>query len=161
MRCCMCGLSSAWPRVMLHVVSQCGCGSGQSLSPGLLVGMTGVTLAMGLHPRFQNMAVGLCPMALLPDLLGSLLHLLSSCLLVCSVSQCLSFSFNFSYVLGLFMVLYLYFILGNSVLGYEVCACSWWVGSYWGFLGDSRRRLPKVEKGLEYGEGFGIEVGNL
>lgn len=45
--CCMCGL---------HVASRCGCGSGQSLSPGLLIGMTGVALVTGLHSRLQNTA---------------------------------------------------------------------------------------------------------
>ena len=56
-----------------------------------------VALAVGLHPRLQNMAVGLCAPCFCFQIfldLSSLLYLLSSCLLVhLSLSVSLSISF--------------------------------------------------------------------
>lgn len=117
-----------WPRrclahtwAMLHALSWSGCGSGQSLSLGLLFGMTGVALAMGLHPRLQNTAVGLCApcfcFRIFLDLSSILCLPVSSSV---SISRCISFSSNFFCVLRLFMALHLYFILGNSLLGCKV-----------------------------------------
>ena len=75
----------------------------------------------GSAPKAPEHGCGtLCSVLLLPDLSGSFLHLLSPCLSQSlSVSLSLSFSSNFSCPLGLFTVLHLHFILGNSVLGSE------------------------------------------
>lgn len=109
-RCCMWGL---------HIGSQCGCGSGQSLSPGPLIGMTGVALVTGLHSRLQNTAVE--RRAPFSASRSFWISLASSVFLSPCLSQFLSVSFssNFSCLLGLYSSAS--FLLGNSALGYEVC----------------------------------------
>lgn len=115
-----------WPRTLqglrcmygLHISSWCGCGPGQSLSPWFLIGMTGVVLTTGLHQGFRTWLWDSMPVFLFPDLFGSLLHLLSSCFLV-------HLSLSVSLFFFQLLLSHLYFILGNSVLRYEVwvCAC--------------------------------------
>lgn len=78
-------------------MSRCGCGSGQSLSLGLVFGMTWVAPTTGLHPKLQNMAVGLCALYLCSQIFLDLCSIF--CLpasLSISVSRCQSFSSNFS-----------------------------------------------------------------
>lgn len=99
----------------------------------------------------------LCPVFLLPDLSGPFLPLLSSCLLPFeSLSVSFSFSSNFSHLFGLFTILHLHVILGNSVLGSGVRGCRCCAGargeSYRKFLGRSGRGRPEVEKAWNWGK---------
>lgn len=130
-------------------------GACQSLSLGLLFGMTGVALAPGLHPRLQNTAVGLCA----PCFCFQIILDLSSifCLpvsLSVSVSQYLFF---FQLLLSLEALYgsasFFHSFLGNSLLGYKVsgCACCGG-GEVLKSLRDSGRDCQKLKKAWHLGE---------
>lgn len=72
-RCCMCGL---------HIVSQRGCGTGGSMLPGLLIGMTGWPQPQGCTQGFRTRLLDTVPRV--PAFRSSRISLasLSSCLLV-------------------------------------------------------------------------------
>lgn len=114
-----------WPTwVMLDMTSQRGCGSGRSLSSVLPIGMTGLALAMGLHPGFRTRLWDSVPRVSASR--SFWMSLASSLFLSPCLSRFLSVSlFLPTSLLRLFMVLRLCLILGNSVLGDEMwgCAC--------------------------------------